>query len=247
MQALRQVGHIQVGRPGDSDQQVQQGEHLLAELTHLAAKFPAHQALACQKALLELKLCKPVDAEATVLPFTTEDEVPAARWAMHLAAHIYWLEGHLVSVHALAHLLSCWLQHRCHCSVHQIGKLCGLQRCASALHGPVVCSAFSSSSSCVADAGPLTTDYTCQSTARQSWQSYLVTCSSCGHHWFEQLGFKTAITGELMGGIAAGPGGIAVSAPDDRGRSPTDWCGLPGSSRGCCTAAKAAGPVTGVD
>ena len=49
-----------------------QEEHLLTSLTRLAAKFPAHQVLACQKALLELKLCKPEDAVATVLPFTTE-------------------------------------------------------------------------------------------------------------------------------------------------------------------------------
>ncbi len=172
---------------------------MLAQLTCLAARFPAHQALACQKALLELKLCKPVDAEATVLLFTTEDEVPAARWAMHLAAYIYWLEGHLELVHVLAHLLSCWVQHSCHCSVHPIGKLCGLQRCACAMHGRVLCSAFSSCPSCMADAGQPTTDYTRQSTVRQSWQSYMVTCSSRGHHWFEQLGFKTATAGELMG------------------------------------------------
>ena len=56
-----------------------QEEHLLTSLTRLAAKFPAHQVLACQKALLELKLCKPEDAVATVLPFTTEGEVGAAR------------------------------------------------------------------------------------------------------------------------------------------------------------------------
>ena len=84
-----------------------QEEHLLTSLTRLAAKFPAHQALACQKALLELKLCKLEDVVATVLPFTTEGEVGAARWAMHLAAHIYWLEGHLDQVHALASLLLC--------------------------------------------------------------------------------------------------------------------------------------------
>ena len=71
------------------------------------AKFPAHQALACQKALLELKLCKPEQALATVLPFTAEDEVGAARWAVHMAAHIYWLEGHIDQVHALVHLLLC--------------------------------------------------------------------------------------------------------------------------------------------
>ena len=107
MQVLKEVEQLQVGRPGDSDQQVQQGEHLLTRLTKLAAKFPAHQALACQKALLELKLCKLEDVVATVLPFTTEGEVGAARWAMHLAAHIYWLEGHLDQVHALASLLLC--------------------------------------------------------------------------------------------------------------------------------------------
>jgi len=101
LQALRDLEHLQVGRPGDSDQQVQQGEDLLARLTHLAAsdKFPANQALACQKALLELKLCKTEQALATVLQFVTEDEVPAARWAVHLAAHIFWLEGHVDQVH----------------------------------------------------------------------------------------------------------------------------------------------------
>jgi len=76
---------------------VQQGEDLLARLTDLATKFPPHQALACQKAVLELKLCKPGQALATVLPFTAEGEVPAARWAAP------W--GELVQVHALAHLL----------------------------------------------------------------------------------------------------------------------------------------------
>ena len=100
---------MQVGRLADSDQQVQQGEHLLTRLTQLAAsdKFAAHQALACQKALLELKLCKPVQALTTVLPYVAEGEEGAARWAVHLAAHIYWLEGELDQVHALAHLLSC--------------------------------------------------------------------------------------------------------------------------------------------
>ena len=109
LQALRAVEQLQGGRPGDSEQQVQQGEHLLTRLTQLAAsdKFAAHQALACQKALLELKLCKPAQALTTVLPYVAEGEVGAARWAVHLAAHIYWLEGHLDQVHALAHLLSC--------------------------------------------------------------------------------------------------------------------------------------------
>jgi hypothetical protein len=85
---------------------VQRGEDLLTRLTCLAAKFPVHQALACQKAVVELKLCKPGQAMATVVPYVKEGEVGAARWAVHLAAHIYWLEGHLVQVHALAHLLS---------------------------------------------------------------------------------------------------------------------------------------------
>ena len=107
LQALRDLQHLPVGRPGDSDQQVQQGEDLLARLTHLAAsdKFPANQALACQKALLELKLCKPEQALVTVLQFVTEEEVAAARWAVHLAAHIYWLEGHVDQVHLLAHAI----------------------------------------------------------------------------------------------------------------------------------------------
>jgi len=106
LQALKQVEQFRLGLSGDSEQQVQQGEHLLAKLTDHAAKFAAHQALACQKAVLELKLCKPVQVLATVLPFTAEGEVGAACWAVHLAAHIYWLEGHLVQVHALPHLLS---------------------------------------------------------------------------------------------------------------------------------------------
>ena len=96
---------FRLGRSGDSDQQVQQGEHLLAKLTAHAAKFPAHQALACQKALLELRLCKPEQALATVLPYVAEVEVPAARWAVHFAAHIYWLGGHPEQVRPLAHLL----------------------------------------------------------------------------------------------------------------------------------------------
>ncbi len=108
LQALREAQQLEVGRLGDSDRQVQQGEDLLARLTDLATseRFPAHQALACQKAVLELKLCKPAQALATVVPYVKEGEVGAARWAVHLAAHIYWLEGHLVQVYALAHLLS---------------------------------------------------------------------------------------------------------------------------------------------
>ena len=133
-----------------------------------------------------------------MLPFTTEDEVPAARWAMHLAARIYWLEGHLVQ--DMLWPTCCLAGYSTGAiALFTKGKLYGPQRCAAALHGLIVCSAFSSCSSCVANAGQLTTDYTRHSTARQSRQSYMVTCSSRGHHRFEQLGFKTATAGELMG------------------------------------------------
>ncbi len=144
LQALREVEHVQVGSPGDSDRQVQQGEGLLTSLSDLVAKFPAHQALACQKALLELKLCKPEQALATVLPFTAEDEVGAARWAVHMAAHIYWLEGHVDQVHALAHLLLCQVQHRCHCFVvrHSSNLVWPSEVCLCNA-SPVLCSAFS--------------------------------------------------------------------------------------------------------
>ena len=145
LQALREVKHLQVGRLGDSDQQVQQGEDLLTRLTQLAAsdKFAAHQALACQKALLELKLCKPVQALTTVLPYVAEGEVGAARWAVHLAAHIYWLEGELDQVHALAHLLSCQVQHRCHCFGHHTSNPVCFFR-----HVPLQCIACSACSLC---------------------------------------------------------------------------------------------------
>ena len=131
LQALREAEQLQIGGPGDGDQQVQRGEDLLTRLTDLATRFPAHQARACQQALLELKLCKPEQALVTGLPFVKEGEVGAARWAVHLAANIYWLEGHLVQVHALAYLSSCWLQHRCRCFVYHTSNL---QKCA--MHGP---------------------------------------------------------------------------------------------------------------
>ena len=79
----------------------QLGEGLLHQLQTCTANWPAHQPLACRKALLELRLCKFGDALATAQQFVrpkVEQECAPAQWAVHLSAHAYWLQGQLPMV-----------------------------------------------------------------------------------------------------------------------------------------------------
>ncbi len=87
-----------VGSLADTEVQIAQGEDLLCQLTGLSKVFIAHQVLACRKAQLELKLCKPHAALATVQQFCTADQVVPACWALHLSAQASWLCGKLDQV-----------------------------------------------------------------------------------------------------------------------------------------------------
>ena len=79
----------------------QLGERTLHQLGAFALTCPAHQPLACRKALLELRLNKFDDALATAQQFVGPklgQECAPAQWAAHLSAHIYWLTGQLPMV-----------------------------------------------------------------------------------------------------------------------------------------------------
>ena len=74
-------------------------EDLLGRLKVVAGHFPAHQALACKMALLQLQLSKPADAITTAKSFVeTGGEVAPAGWAAHLTAHANWLCGRVILV-----------------------------------------------------------------------------------------------------------------------------------------------------
>ena len=74
-------------------------EALLGRLKVVAGHFPAHQALACRMAFLQLQLSMPADAITTAQPFVeTKTEVAPAAWAAHLNAHACWLCGRVTLV-----------------------------------------------------------------------------------------------------------------------------------------------------